>query len=341
MWGRGVAAMPAAGARINTIVHSIMRPFKVGDSLGQFGVITQDRLPAIGVMVGPTAPMYPLRVTVDDPTYQGQRTLNMRIWMDREQSANYLTVALVESVDAIARASSDASTDIQYTLRFSDGTEVQKSRFITDSMGGILPVVLMAAEVGAVTNNPFLPVQPVSVEVRVRSGYHRAQAQIERLEFDRQWYRPGDMVRVAVSLRPWRGDVQTREWTFTVPGDLPDGTYQLQVGDSSSREMLEAMLEPGLTRINSYEGLMRLVKRNFAENRLYLTVADQMPGASVDGVALERLPGSVLATLSATAPSRDFAPIRGNLVIDQDQATPYQIMGALNKSLIISRKKNP
>jgi hypothetical protein len=340
MWGRGLAAMPAAGARINTIVHSIQRPFKIGESLGQFGMITQDRLPAIGVMVGKTAPMFPVRVTVNDPQYAGERTLNMRVWNDREQSANYLLVSLIETMEAISRSSAQASTDISYTLRFNDGTEIRKSRFVTDTMGGILPALYIGAEVGVMVNNPFKPVQPESVEVSVRTGYHMAQAMVERMTLDRQSYRPGEEVSVTVELRPWRGEKQVRELRFTLPENLADGTYGLMVGDSNGRQALDMQLNPGLMRITKYENLVRLVRRNFAENRLYLTLTDRDAGASVDGVNLERLPASVLSTLAGTALAGDFAPIQGNLIVDKDEITPYELSGVHTTAIVVSRKRN-
>jgi hypothetical protein len=93
-------------------------------------------------------------------------------------------------------------------------------------------------------------------------------------------------------------------------------------------------------RITNYEGLVRLVRRNFAENRLYLSLTDRDAGASVDGVNLERLPASVLSTLAATAPVGDFTPIRGNLIVDKDEITPYELSGVHTAAIVVSRKRN-
>jgi hypothetical protein len=339
MWGRGTSAMPAAGARISTIVHSINRPFKLGDSLGQFGMITQDRLPAIGVMVGREAPMFPVNITVDDPQYEGARTFAMRVWKDRDMGANYLLVAIAESIDTVARSSGDAAVDLRYTLEFSDGTRVEKSRFFADPQGGILAALLIGAEVGAMTNNPFKPLQPQSVKVAMRTGYHRAQARLERIRTERSNYKPGDTVLIHFDLVPYRAARQPKTVQLTIPDELPEGTYQILLGDATARQNLQMSLEPAMTRINSFASLVRLVRMNFAENRVYATLTDTDAGASVGSSNLSRLPASVLATLAATTPSEDFAPIRGNLITEHDEPTNFELFGSQILPITVSRKR--
>ena len=125
-----------APARVNAIVRSVERPFKVAEPLGQIGMIRQDRQPAIGALFGQKADMFAIHAVVDDPRYRGRREFNFRAWNDRQMGPSSAMATLMESMTAASRSGDDAVALYRYNLQFDDGTSFTKEDYVADQYGG-------------------------------------------------------------------------------------------------------------------------------------------------------------------------------------------------------------
>jgi hypothetical protein len=102
--------------------------------------------------------------------------------------------------------------------------------------------------------------------------------------------------------------------------------------------MLEARRNPGGDRVFDYESLVRLMKRNFPENKVYVTLQDQDTGAALRGSEMPKLPTSIISTLRDTVEQRYYASVRGNLLVDGDVATNYEIGGRVPLTVKVVRQ---
>lgn len=338
MFEQGVTRFPMAPARINEVVRSILRPFKVGEPLGQVGLVVQDRLPAIGGVFGEGADMFPLHCVIDDPSYGGRREFNFRIWNDRDMSPMLNMVAIQEATAAAGRASGNTAILFRYSMAFDDGTSFTKEEYFSDTYGGTTAAFIVGADLGTMTTNPFKRVRPTRVDFAVRVADRLPEAQIIVGSVDQEVYRPGDTVTVEWEMQPYRKLRERRRFSFRLPENLADGTYELAVGDSKTRTSVDASRNPGGERIYDYEALVGLIRRHYPRNKVYVTLADQDTGVAVRGEELPKLPASIIGTFQDTVEPVHLAPVKGNLLVDADVVTPYDVKGSVKTTITVRRR---
>jgi hypothetical protein len=340
MFQFGSVSFPMAPARVNALVRSSVRPFKVGEPLGQIGAIRQDRLPAIGAVFGESVPMIPVHATVDDAKYQGRRDFSFRVMADRDLAPGFAMSAIGEAIAAAGRAGGDTAALFRYSAAFDDGTTITREDYLADDSGGVTAAFAVGSDVGVMMTNPFKRVTATDVAFTIRLADKLPQARIVSASLDRDFYRPGDTVRATWELQPYRREPVRMAFEFPLPGNLPDNDYALSISDAATRMATESSRNPGAERIIDYASLVRALKRNFPANKVFLTVQDRDTGAAVRGEEMPKLPGSVIGTLESSTNSPYYAPVRGNLLVDADVATEYEVGGAESLAVRVTRGKN-
>lgn len=339
MFEEGSVEFPMAAVRINGLSRNIMRPFKVGESVGQIGVVRQDRIPAIGGVFGEQAPMFGVRASVDDPKYQGKRDYKFRLWNNRDMTPQLCMTVIAESIAGAGRGGGDTAAWYDYAVAFDDGTSFTKEEYIADSYGGMDASYSAGADIGVMMNNPYKPVKPASLDFHMKIADKLPQAIIRSAATSKPSYRPGDMVEVTVEIQPYRKEVEKVNYSFKLPDQLPEGSYDLSISDGSARASIDYMRDPGSERVFNYESLVSMLKRNYPKNKIYLTVRDRDTGVSVRGNEMPKLPASVINTIQSSVVSQDFAQVAGNFILDADIATSYQVSGNVSLTLTVARKE--
>ena len=127
---------------------------------------------------------------------------------------------------------------------------------------------------------------------------------------------------------------------FRLPDNLPDGEYALTVADASARERVDAIRNPGGEQVFDYPSLVRALKRNYPRNKVFLTLQDNDTGAAVRGAEMPKLPGSVIGAIETSTDTPYYAPVRGNLLVDADVTTEFEVGGDESVTLRVTREKN-
>lgn len=340
MFEQGVSDYPMAAARIIDIVKSIQRPMKLGEPIGDVGMILQDRLPAVAGVFGMKPSLFAVRATIEDANYQAHREYNYKVWDDRDFGPMMTMSVLLDSLSGAARSGGETAALVDYTLVFDEGTSFSKQDYIVDQEGGYGATMTVGAELGMMMNNVYKRVRPKSVEFKMQLSDRFPKARIRAAQLDKAWYKPGDKVTLTWDVEPFRKSVQQMSYSFTLPSNTPEGDYSVTVSDAGSRESQETMLNPGGSKIQSFETLLKSIRRNFPSNMFYVTVQDRDTGVAVHGSELPKLPGSVISTIQGTVDEQYFAPVRGNFVVDADIVSNYEISGSDSVPLRVMWKNN-
>lgn len=337
MFDFGVVRYPMAPARIHSVVRSVARPFKLGESLGQIGSIRQDRLPAVGGVFGSYARMFPLHVIVEDKEYRGRREFHYRVWSDKEQGPSLAMSALTESLAAAGRSGGETAVEFRYTIALDDGTSISKEDYFVDTYGGGTAGIAVGSELGMFTTNPYKKVSPTLVDFHATLLARYPEAQLRAVATDKNLYRPGEIVHLLWELQPYRKELERMTYDVALPPDLPDGDYELVLTDAAGRESLDTQRNPASTQIRDYPSLVERVQRSYPRNRIYVVLLDNDTGVAIRGQELSRLPSSVIATLESTTEAGHYASVRGNVIFDQRIPTAYEITGNNRLTLKVRR----
>lgn len=338
MFEFGRVAYPMAPARINTVVRNAIRPFKLGESVGQVGVVRQDRMPAIGGVLGEKARMFDVQVMVDDPGYRGARRFNYRIWEDREMGPSLSMSVIMESIASAARSGGDTAALYEYSLLFDDGTSITKQDYIASQLGAMETAIGAGADLGSLMNNPYKRLHAQQVEFKIRINQRFPQALITSAMLDKPRYRPGDAGTITWEIQPFRKPLTRASYTFRLPDNIQEGDYDVCVSDGQARADIDMMRNPGGEKVFDFPSLLAQIRRNYPRNKTYITMRDSDTGLSVRGEQLPKLPASIIDTIQGTAEKTYVAPMTGNFIADADIITEYEISGSQRLILRISKK---
>lgn len=300
----GAVDMPMAGAEIITVVRSIVSSFKLSNPGKVVGSIYQDRQTAIAGEIGRKAKTTALKIAVETPV-QGRKEYAAEVIRDFQFTPLMLAISLLESTSESMVAERRQHVDIEATLEIADyGTLAWRS---TGGMGARQPVLDFYFQIGEVMRNPFeLPViEHADFQVTVREGWALNYLRESRL-LNGGEIRPGDQLRLNVSLEQAQGALERKTLELTLPKDLAAGNYHVSIADADTLRQWRDGSRAETRQFDSladYLDYMNAAPRN---DRIYLVLWKQAEGLRYQGQTMLALPQS----------ARD-------LIIGGDSFTPY------------------
>ncbi|MCB9646168.1 MAG: hypothetical protein H6730_06170 [Deltaproteobacteria bacterium] len=312
--GQGRCAFPMVTTAILNTLASEAGSYKMGAPAREVGAVLQDRLTAIGGDLGAVAPMIPVRVLVqrfDEP--EASPGLETRV--EIVDDPVWLPTLLDNAVAAAGsrRMGYDAGGTIDLWARIYVGDRVLEYR---DSLSAPSPLRLPAFVSRDVATNAAILLRHevgeariTGVDVRLRVSNEVALAQVEAVTPSAPRARPGEVVRLSVRLRPYRGEAFEVPLELKVPEDA-EGEVEVYVGGGLELDHKDGMaLGPRTPR--SVEDLMAILAARRPANALYARVYEAQPGLTADMAYMPGLPPSQQAALSlAVTPGLEHAEAR-------------------------------
>jgi hypothetical protein len=187
-----------------------------------------------------------------------------------------------------------------------------------------------AAVAGPITflmTNDRERVDITGVDVTVTSAEEPRMATIERVWLDEVRPRAGRTVPLKILTRSYRGEEQIR----TVPVELPEhapSTVSLLVSDGAtlSRWEQRELRRPG--QADTVAQMIRALNKSRRNNRIYVRLVADQPGAVVQGETLPALPPSVLAVLEADRNGGNFVPLRNAILGEWELPSEQAVSGS-------------
>ena len=216
MFGDGPTNLPFATSRVHTIISSIERPVKVSSPLDIAGTMIQDRQAAISLRTNLQAPLIPVTTTFAG----AESALANRSYRNEVAVGIDLTPSLAASllIDAIEEAGRDA-TEVVLELEQEYDVETSKGpRTVAVREESFFPNGISARLVGrsrgvlvlaAMLDNEFEVAQIRGIRQNAKVSYGAPVEEIVDVRVPNQEVRAGDIVRLQVRLRGYRGDVRT------------------------------------------------------------------------------------------------------------------------------------
>jgi len=339
MFGSGVCKAPMAAARFLSVIKSSVRPSKMGNSVGQIGMVLQDRKPAIGGLFEGRAPFFDAKLNIDEPSYAGKRNFNYRMWSNRDYAPTILLSVFMEAVDTIAHTEGDSTIRFEYNLTFDDGTNLSvQNGFSSSELAMMTPISNIVESMGLILNNPWKCVLPTSATMAVKIESKLQQATVTDVTLNRHKYHPGDTVNLTIKMEPYRSKPIYQEVSFALPNDLPVGTYSLKIMDSTLRNNADLQRKPSLRTPRNYEQLIKMLRFQRAADCLYVTMQSKDTGVTIDGNEMPELPPSIRSGILAMSHDREVQPLQGNFIIDEIIKTNCEITGSYPLTLNVIKK---
>ncbi len=310
LFALGDVELPLTGATIQAIMPSQQISNKIGSATRTCGTLVVDRSVGIAAALGPAPSMVPVSVRVDGA---GGRSRRYRFEVARSR---FLTPGLVAAtiVNSISEALYDmgaATTryDVTYYL---NGGAARLSRGNAWLVPGPLsgPGEEVNVTLSALLGNRFQPVHVDSIAASVRVAQGIDDAGIAGLRVVPAMVAAGDSVRVEVTLRPSRHEVERRWVTLRIPESAPPGTLTVRACDARGTEAWEHDRAPDRYEARSFGQFLDLIASERRGDQVYVQLYRAAQGATVRGAEISQVPPSVMEVLSGGA-AGEAAPTKG------------------------------
>ena len=308
MTGLGETAIPMTQAEVLVTLASAAGSFKIANSTEPIGTIVEDRLTAIMGKVGQAPPTLPLTVRVR--LGETRRDFHYNVVRDRAFSPTVVGIAAANSLVRANEFNASSTLAMRYRLDVEGYPELRYEDLYSGTNPN-QPVHLsaandMAALLNLVLNNPFEEPKVRSAEADLEALEPTQVAVIHSVWASRSDVRPGDSLRVVVTLSPYRGPDRNVSFEVVIPEDTPSGDLPIIVAGGSALDGLDRrVIERQISQAASLADVLRLVGRQRDNHTLYLRVARRAPSAIVRSEILPDLPLSIFSVLNNPRLSAD------------------------------------
>jgi len=326
LFNSGSIEMPMVGGYVHALLPLQTASFKYASVTETIGAALVDKRRAVAGRLGDAAPTVPLRVTVRTGGEEEATRYSFDVVRARALTSFFSGMALADAVSEAAKGVGAASVTFRAVVSTQGGSIEYENVFATED-----PMFRTAGELGTlldvIYDNTLEEIDPtgIAVDVTVEEGLRRKE--ITRVEAARSIYRPGDTVRVRLTLRDWQGPDSTEVIDLALPASLPDGDVRLRVGGASSFHEWEAeRLGDGL-RPRSYAQLLDLIDRSRPGNTVVAQIVAPGPGLSLSGSEMRGIPRRAALVLATSATSGAVDPTEGLVVAQRELSLESEVQG--------------
>ena len=296
----GPVSLPMTSTEVLATLASPMNAFKIVNTGNVVGAFTEDRDAAIAGVMGGTARMIPVSISVNN----GAKTEERRV--DVLDLPSLTPQAVLVSVYQILLESNQSSALTSYHV--SGELKVRGEAPVPVNAWGT-PGEAMAAQLAAAfgvadgfnrmyANATRLePMESVRLHIEVLPRDMRTELESVRL-ISSSIVHAGDTVEVEATLRPWEQPARNVRIPFKIPARLEPGTLRLMVGSAATLDRtLEAARPQGQAATEA--AVSARLRGLHAADQVYVSLLLPESQASMPGTTLDSLPLSMANTMES------------------------------------------
>lgn len=305
MLNDGPSNVPIATARVHTILASVERSVKLSSPLQIDGLMYQDRQAAIALRTDLRAPMIPVTATIKGPDPDlPARTYDNEVASGVNLTPNLAAVVLAEGVDEAGRDATEVVVKVVHdiSLETSNGprdVHLEEEVFFPQGvvgrmLSGSRGIVLLSAAL----DNPFEVARIRKVRQEVRMEYAAPVDSIEMVRLRDAEVHAGDIARVEVTLRSYKGEDRVEVLPLRIPDDAGGEEIQIEITGGDYVRPYRPM--PG-----DLDTLITTLATSYPSRAMVASIYRTSEGLSTKHGLLNELPDSVLETLADQSSTQD------------------------------------
>ncbi len=321
----GPTRFPMTRAYVHVVLPSLLSSVKLASTGEVVGTFRQDRPTAIAGTLGPPPRRVPVHVSLMS---EGgvSRDFHFSVTDDQLLTPLLIYASLANTLASYERQFGAATFTVQGRAVMRQAGSVDFGNIFTGDSPAIAAAASVAMPLAALAANDMEPVEIESVDLAIRTSEQPRVATIERAWIDAVEPRAGRTVPLKILLRSYRGE----ETLQTIPVEIPanaHGPLMIMVSDGTrlaqweQREARQALDPATLAQ------MIRQMNRTRRNNRVYVRLFSQDPGAVVSGEFLSSLPASALAVYEGQGGGGNMAPLRSSTLGEWDVPVDQAVVG--------------
>jgi hypothetical protein len=311
----GPVDMPMSKGEVLFTNASAFQPNKFANATEIVGALRQDRHSGIMGVLGETAEMVPVSVTVrsfgDDSAIRKEKAFRFNVFVQQKWTPYLMMVTLFNSIAGLNDYREECTYRVSGTVQLAGQQNLVLS---TMQAPGEVPVpapMLLAGWWGDKFNRLFLNAVNMPrlrrVDVSVDLLPDRRVASIENAWVGASEVEPGEEVPVKVFLRPYRGPRFARDFTVRIPLGLSKGEHRILLSDADTLNRMQTTAG-FMNRFIDLPQAVSLINQERSNDKLYVSLVEARPTVYYDDKTLPSVPASVLNVMqTGRAANRTFA----------------------------------
>ena len=344
-FGEGNVNLPLSGGYVHFILPSRTRSTKIASATQPIGTLVQDRVPAIAGLIQKLPnnhhyiPVTAKVQTSDKKTHD----LYYEAARDKSFAASYAAAGISSLVNAIEFDFNDNTVNVKAKITLADHPELKNREihlnnvFSSSSSPGLNASRTILFPMMDLINNPYAQVKIEAIDFDMKIEDKRNTASILTAQLDKNVYRPGEKVRLTLTVRPYLEQMKTLTGSITIPKDTPNGIVLLRSMSASSYQAWQSLRAPGVSRPKNINQLIKLLQRGKPNTDIILELSVPQPGLTVQGEEYSDLPISVMSVMNTATRIGESSFTRGTVLHTDKLETNYIISGSAAMQIAVDR----
>jgi len=326
--GIGQTNLPFATGYVHYVQPNLASSFKLGGSGQVFGALINDEMTAVVGAPNVDHPFAPATVKVDWPGESKDRTFHYKLARDPYYTPVLAAYTVVFSLATDTAIPPYHTLEANSTVHFTDGRSLDL-RSLTPGGAAFALMFDVAGPLMTLVDSPFGETHIDRVETRVTVRDEMQQATITDLSVRKSVVAPGETLRVAVELLPFRGTKVRKTLTLDVPEDVAEGQYLLTISGAQMywRRYLEA--HPHLQRVTDQKALFEMIERMAAMRTDALYVILSLRGEGEVAVGRTEMPDLPSSRRAMLLQHTSTAATQYMKTVDKVEPLDYVIQGQM------------
>jgi hypothetical protein len=293
----GSTSLPFARSDVLAVVPSVNASFKLSAAREWMGLINLDGNTAISGQLGKRAAMVPVSVAV---TRAGKPVESYRMQMvdDPLLAPLLVQMAVFSAIDATERTVGAATVRVSGEVQFENaGAPIHFSNvFASDNGSAMLASLSTAVPVAYVMQSGFDSLRLKNVSLQIEASDHKKELTVDGIILSRRDARPGDTIRLNVSLVGDDHNELVRQVEYKVPIGAEPGTLYFTVCDANTANLTD-FRQILVSNPRTPAQLIASVNDLHPNTRAYVRVWRADPAFQLEGADLPDLPPSAALVL--------------------------------------------
>ncbi|MDE0505118.1 MAG: hypothetical protein OXI86_13650, partial [Candidatus Poribacteria bacterium] len=220
-FGEGNVNLPISGGYVHFILPSISRSFKVAGPTRPIGTMVQDRQTAIAGVLGSSPNYIPVKANIE--TTDG-RKYPMQFDAMRHQGFSALITMLgaLNLLDSVEMSTGDHTINVNSVITLKDQPNLASRKIVHDNVysSSFSPGFALFQALSPLSDligNSYAKVSVEQVTLNLKLEDQRKTAVIEALRINKDRYRPGEVIEVTITLRPYLESPIIQTGHITIP----------------------------------------------------------------------------------------------------------------------------
>jgi hypothetical protein len=312
--GSGTTDLPMSAGYVISLLPNIENSFKLAVPMNVVGAFHQDRSTGIAGNVGDKARMIPLELTLKSSL----NTVNhykFEMANDRFLTPLLTNFAIFNAITASERGIGEMTLAVSGKIHLKNYDAVNITNVFTgDANAPVMAAIATGAPIQYLMTTGYNGVDIEKIDLEIVSTERKTSAQLEGISVDKIDVRPGETITLTAYLRGTSGNAFVEKFPVEIPAGLPPGAVSLFVGDGNTVTTAELKQTPPGTSKDLTQ-IIKELNRLRKNDRLYIKILSDEPGAVIGGQELPSLPPSMVAVINSNrASSRSVSSMQSSTV---------------------------